>query len=73
MKKDNESESNKVGIIPDFFHDIIAFIIPGYTALILFACNLYIIGLLETARIKDIVSNGILFVFRRCIRHWTIF
>ncbi len=58
MEKDNESESNKVGIIPDFFHDIIAFIIPGYTALILFACNLYIIGLLETSLIKDIDLKG---------------
>lgn len=53
MAKDNEAEATKVGIIPDFFHDIIAYIIPGYTALILFACNLYIIGLLEISFIKD--------------------
>ena len=33
------------GIIPDFFHDILAYIIPGSTALILLGCNLYIVGL----------------------------
>ena len=58
MEKDNDSASNKVGIIPDFFHDIIAFIIPGYTALILFVCNLVIIGLLEASTIKDIDLKG---------------
>jgi hypothetical protein len=58
MEKDNEAESKKVGIIPDFFHDIIAYIIPGYTALILFTCNLYIIGLLKPSFIKDIDLKG---------------
>ena len=59
MVKDNEAESSKVGIIPDFFHDIIAYIIPGYTALILFVCNLYIIGLLEISFIKDVDLKGL--------------
>jgi len=54
MANDNESGSNKVGIIPDFFHDIIAYIIPGYTALVLFVCNLYIIGLLKISSIKNV-------------------
>ncbi len=58
MTKDNEAGPNKVGIIPDFFHDIIAYIIPGYTALILFVCNLYIIGLLEISFIKDFDLKG---------------
>jgi len=58
MAKDKEAVSKKVGIIPDFFHDIIAYIIPGYTALILFACNLYIIGLLEISFIKDVDLKG---------------
>ena len=54
MSKDSEPEVNKVGIIPDFFHDIIAYIIPGYTALILFVCNIYIIGLPEISFIKSV-------------------
>jgi len=58
MAKDNDTESSKVGIIPDFFHDIIAYIIPGYTAVILFVCNLYIIGLLEMSFIKDVDLKG---------------
>jgi hypothetical protein len=58
MGKDNETESMKVGIIPDFFHDIIAYIIPGYTSLVLFTCNLYIIGLLKPSFTKDIDIKG---------------
>jgi len=54
MAKENDIESGKVGIIPDFFHDIIAYIIPGYTTLILFACNMYIIGMSKTFLVKDI-------------------
>lgn len=53
MAENNELEPNRVGIIPDFFHDIIAYIIPGYTALILFVGSLYIIGLLPPSFIKD--------------------
>lgn len=58
MAKNNEAESKKVGIIPDFFHDIIAYIIPGYTALILIACNLYIFGLLKISFLKDVDLKG---------------
>lgn len=54
MAKDNEVEANKVGVIPDFFHDIIAYIVPGYTALILFAGNLYIGGLSKVSLINDV-------------------
>ena len=58
MTKDNEAESNKIGIIPDFFHDIIAYIIPGYTALILFVGNLYIGGLSKISFINDVDLKG---------------
>ena len=39
-----EGMGAKVGIIPDFFHDIIAHIVPGYTALLLLACDCYVAG-----------------------------
>ncbi|MGO9113409.1 MAG: hypothetical protein ACLP9L_29615 [Thermoguttaceae bacterium] len=39
-----EGMGTKVGIIPDFFHDIIAHIVPGYTALLLLACDCYVAG-----------------------------
>lgn len=58
MAKDNEAELNRVGIIPDFFYDIIAYIIPGNTALILFTCNLYLIRLSEISFIKDVDLKG---------------
>lgn len=45
MADKTESEPIKVGIIPDFFHDIIAYIIPGYTVIILLLSNFYIIGI----------------------------
>jgi hypothetical protein len=35
--------SKGVGVVPDFFHDILAYIIPGYTVLILTAVNLHFI------------------------------
>lgn len=44
MAKDNETVTNKIGVIPDFFHDIYAYIIPGYTALTLFIGNAFILG-----------------------------
>jgi hypothetical protein len=49
MAKENEIEPSKVGIIPDFFHDIIAYIIPGYLVLILIAFNLSIINHVKDA------------------------
>ena len=52
MAEKTESAPNKVGIIPDFFHDIIAYIVPGYTALLLLVGNLYILGL-NTAIINE--------------------
>ncbi len=61
MAENNEAVSKNIGIIPDFFHDIIAYIIPGYSTLILFACNLYIIGLIEISFINDIDIKGISF------------
>jgi len=39
-----EDKKSNIGIIPDFFFDIIAFIIPGYTILFLIIANFYIMG-----------------------------
>ena len=58
MAKDNETESNKIGVIPDFFHDIIAYIIPGYTVLILFAGNAFILGTKKDFFINNIDLKG---------------
>jgi len=39
----NEPKENGItGIIPDFFHDVIAYITPGYTALIIVGINIYV-------------------------------
>lgn len=54
MTQDKEVEPGKVGIIPDFFHDIIAYIIPGYTALLLVVSNFYVIGVLKTSCVNDV-------------------
>jgi hypothetical protein len=55
MPKHNAAgESIPAGIIPDFFHDIIGYIVPGYMALVLFMCNRYFFGLEEYPSTKDV-------------------
>jgi len=39
-----EEKNSNIGIIPDFFFDIIAFIIPGYTILLLAIIDYHIMG-----------------------------
>jgi hypothetical protein len=46
--------SKGAGIIPDFFHDIIAYIIPGYTAIIIFIINMYIMKIIDITIINKI-------------------
>ena len=41
--------STVAGIIPDFFHDIIAYIIPGYVVIFLIAFNAFLLGYVEPA------------------------
>lgn len=59
MANDNNTgfEPPKVGSIPDFFHDLLAYIIPGYTALIIFVTNLFISGLSNFQEISSLIKD----------------
>jgi hypothetical protein len=50
-----------VGIIPDFFHDIIAFLIPGYVSIILLLFDFYFMNIFDFSKIKDMNTFHYLF------------
>lgn len=53
-------ENSNPGLIPDFFHDVIAFLIPGYTFIILVFVNLYVgFGYLPISSIE--INLGVFF------------
>lgn len=62
---ETESKSNITGLIPDFFHDIYAYLIPGFTTLTLLSVNLYAIGHKQAVNyLKEIgISDFVLLSF----------
>jgi len=46
--------SKAVGIIPDFFHDIIAYIIPGYVSIMVMILNFYFMNILPDLALNEI-------------------
>ena len=57
MSDINESANKQIGLIPDFFHDIIAFIIPGWVFIILIVINALILNLIAISDFSDIDLN----------------
>jgi hypothetical protein len=53
MSDINESANKQIGLIPDFFHDIIAFLIPGWAFIVLIAINALILKIIT---INDLSS-----------------
>jgi len=44
MAEDNGHSGSLSGIIPDFFHDVIAYFVPGFTIITLLIVNLFIVS-----------------------------
>jgi len=57
MSDINESANKQIGLIPDFFHDIIAFIIPGWVFIILIVVNALILNLITISDFSTIDLN----------------
>lgn len=73
---DNNTEENSItGIIPDFFHDVIAYLVPGYTAIILLFFdiiviqNQFIISLNDFGLAAFFFSTIIAYVIGRFLEH----
>jgi len=47
MSDINESTNKQIGLIPDFFHDIIAFIIPGWVFIILIVIDALVLKIIN--------------------------
>ncbi|AZQ63090.1 hypothetical protein EI427_12835 [Flammeovirga pectinis] len=58
-----ETVSKGAGIIPDFFHDIIAYIIPGYTSIIVILVNYSIITRTGLNFFKDLNFSSLSVLF----------
>ncbi len=43
MEENNKANEKPLGLIPDFFHDIIAYILPGLTIILLLIADLYLV------------------------------
>ena len=76
MAIENDTISSKsTGIIPDFFHDIIAYIIPGYMAIIICIVNYLILSkqnfnVIQELNVKDVgVSLVVAYVLGRFFEH----
>lgn len=57
MSDINESANKQIGLIPDFFHDIIAFIIPGWVFIILIVINALILNVITVSNLNNIDLN----------------
>lgn len=57
MSDINESANKQIGLIPDFFHDIIAFIIPGWVFIILILINALILKIISISDFSEIDLN----------------
>jgi len=57
MSDINESANKQIGLIPDFFHDIIAFIIPGWVFIVLVAIDALILKILTIKELTSIDLN----------------
>lgn len=57
MSDINESANKQIGLIPDFFHDIIAFIIPGWMFIILILINALILKIITISDFSTIDLN----------------
>ncbi len=57
MSDINESANKQIGLIPDFFHDIIAFIIPGWAFIVLIAIDALILKIITVKELTSIDLN----------------
>ncbi len=57
MSDINESANKQIGLIPDFFHDIIAFIIPGWVFIVLLAINALILKIITVSDLSSFDLN----------------
>lgn len=57
MSDINESANKQIGLIPDFFHDIIAFIIPGWVFMVLLAINALILKIITISDLSSFDLN----------------
>lgn len=57
MSDINESANKQIGLIPDFFHDIIAFIIPGWVFIVLIAIDALILKIITVKELTSIDLN----------------
>ena len=62
MTEDNVSSGGLSGMIPDFFHDVIAYFVPGYTIITLLILNVFIVSGKFPFVPTDVGAVGFIFV-----------
>jgi len=53
LEEDNKENEKQLGLIPDFFHDIIAYIIPGLAFILLLIVDWYLVKPIELGKLGD--------------------
>lgn len=62
MEEDSNAKEKQLGLIPDFFHDIIAYIIPGWAIILLLIADLHLVTKIDlnlfTKNSLEVLSTG---------------